>query len=119
MLDIGCGRGEALKYAIEHGAEEVVGIDFSEDAVAITRDYLKQFNLAGTIYCADATEQVQQWSASTPTPVFDIVIMFDCVEHIPRKELSVLLTFLHKLLCPCGIVAVNTPVYLCGQRCAC
>lgn len=29
VLDLGFGRGDAIKYCIEHGAKHVIGVDFA------------------------------------------------------------------------------------------
>ncbi|MGA2463626.1 MAG: class I SAM-dependent methyltransferase [Thermodesulfobacteriota bacterium] len=111
VLDIGFGRGEALKYAAEHGATEVIGVDFSEDAVSIAADFLRRHNVVAQLYCADAVSLMQEWATTKTNSPLDIAIMLDCVEHIPRQELSILLKALRRLMAPRGIIAVNTPVY--------
>lgn len=38
VLDLGCGYGWHCRYAIEHGAKEVIGIDISEKMIAIAKE---------------------------------------------------------------------------------
>ena len=111
VLDIGFGRGEALKYAADHGAQKVIGVDFSDDAVAIATDFLHGHNVVAQLYCADAVSLIKKWAATMTNAPVDIAIMLDCVEHIPRQELSTLLQNLRQLMAPRGIIAVNTPIY--------
>jgi 2-polyprenyl-3-methyl-5-hydroxy-6-metoxy-1,4-benzoquinol methylase len=111
VLDIGFGRGEALKYAAEHGATEVIGVDFSEDANSIAGEFLRRHKIVAQLHCADAVQLIQEWATTNTNGPLDIVVMLDCVEHIPRQELTCLLLALQRLMAPCGILAVNTPVY--------
>src|SRR6267142_743482 len=86
VLDVGCGRGEALKYAAEHGAAEVHGVDFSEAAIAIARDFLGRAGVTADLQCADALDLLRSWSAGGVREPLDVAMMLDCVEHIPRSE---------------------------------
>jgi 2-polyprenyl-3-methyl-5-hydroxy-6-metoxy-1,4-benzoquinol methylase len=111
VLDIGCGRGEAVKYAAEHGAAEVRGVDFSEAAIAIARDFLRRSNVAAEVHCADALEFLRNWRATAGSAPLDVVMMLDCVEHIPRSELTSLLRTLGPLMARRGLLLVNTPAF--------
>jgi len=111
VLDVGCGRGEAVKYAAEHGAVEVHGVDFSEAAIEIAREYIGGAGVAVDLHCADALDLVRSWSRETRRAPFDVVMMLDCVEHIPRSELSSLLEALLPLMSRRGILVVNTPAF--------
>ena len=109
VLDIGCGRGEAVCYAANHGAAKVYGVDFSEAAIEIARDLLRRVGAQADLYCSDALEFLQFYSQCSERQKFDIVMFLDCVEHIPRSELSLLLATLLPLMKTTGVVAVNTP----------
>ena len=111
VLDLGCGRGEALKYAVERGAAEAHGVDFSEYAIAIAREFLVRYNVRAKLHHMDATEFLVWWRQNRPAAVFDIVLMLDSVEHIPRSELSLLLGVLLHLMDDRGVLAVNTPAF--------
>ena len=108
VLELGFGRGEAIKYALEHGAKEVVGVDFSEDATAIARQFLKQHRLTAEIICADALEFVKR---ETGRRRFDLVLMLDVLEHIPRAECANLLKQMLGILSPKALLVINTPVF--------
>lgn len=109
VLEFGFGRGEAIKFALDNGAGKVVGVDFSEHSHAVASEFLKTYNLQAILSCEDALDFLKRQKKSEPK--FDIVIMFDFVEHVPRKELEEILQLLHKLLSPKGILAINTPVF--------
>jgi cyclopropane fatty-acyl-phospholipid synthase-like methyltransferase len=38
VLCLGCGRGEELVYAVNHGASFCVGVDFSQNAIDIAQE---------------------------------------------------------------------------------
>jgi SAM-dependent methyltransferase len=108
VLELGFGRGEAIKYALGNGAGRVVGVDFSEDAVAIARQFLAQYGLAAEIIRADALEFVKREKNSR---CFDLVLMLDVIEHIPRSEFANLLGEMHRVLKPNAVLVINTPVF--------
>jgi 2-polyprenyl-3-methyl-5-hydroxy-6-metoxy-1,4-benzoquinol methylase len=111
VLDLGCGRGEALKYAVLHGAVETHGVDFSEAAIAIAGQFLQDANIDAQLHCSDALDFLGKWEKTREHQYFDVVTMFDCVEHIPRAELSSTLTILLRLMSRRGILAINTPAF--------
>lgn len=66
VLDLGCGYGWHCKYAAEHGAKSVLGVDLSEKMLEIAR----QKNAAPQIaYCCGAMEDLAFSPAS-----FDVVL---------------------------------------------
>lgn len=112
VLDIGCGRGEAVKYAHEKGAARVIGVDFSENAIAIASEFLRKHSVPAELRCRDALEFVKELviqKNAGNAPSIEIVLMLDAVEHIPRAELTDLLKSLKGVLSPRGLLAVNTP----------
>jgi SAM-dependent methyltransferase len=108
VLELGFGRGEAIKYALQSGANRVVGVDFSEDAAAIARQFLQRHGLAAEIVCADALEYIKRQPKSG---CFDLVLLLDVIEHIPRAELANLLKEMHRVLKPKAVMVINTPVF--------
>ena len=111
VLDIGFGRGEALKFTADHGAANLIGVDFSEDAYTIATDFLNQHGIKASLYCQEAIDFLKSYVSSPDHQKLDIVIMLDCVEHIPRSELSQILSLLSQCLSTRGVIAINTPVF--------
>ena len=109
VLDLGFGRGEAMKYALDNGAKNVIGVDFSEDANEIAKKFLESYNLYADLYCMDVGLFLS--NEMDVTDKFDIVIMFDFVEHVPRSELTNILNLLKKHLTDKSILVINTPIY--------
>jgi SAM-dependent methyltransferase len=108
VLELGFGRGEAIKYALDQRARRVVGVDFSKDAAAIARQFLQQYGLVAEIVCADALEFVK---CEKNEKGFDLVLMLDVIEHIPRAECATLLKAMHRILKPKALLVINTPVF--------
>src|SRR5262249_51813714 len=109
VLDIGCGRGEAVRYAAEQGASAVRGVDFSAPATEIARGFLAGAGIEADLTCADALEFLRDAPGTTRGGSIDVVLMLDCVEHIPRTELTEILGRLLPLMSRRGLLVVNTP----------
>ena len=78
FLDDGCGRGEILFHAVERGVRGV-GIDYSWDAIALTREGLKARNLNAGLVVADAIH------LPFKDGVFDRTYAGDLVEHLTES----------------------------------
>ena len=113
VIELGYGRGEAIKYTLNHGADYVVGVDFSENSYLVARDYLINYNDRLELYCEDTEKQLIKFknNESFLRDKFDIVIMLDFVEHVPREELRRILELLKFLLNDSSLLIVNTPIY--------
>jgi len=109
VLEFGFGRGEAIKYVMDHGAKHYDGVDFALPALEIAQNFLRHHKIEGPeLHVSDALEYMKRCSADK---VYDVVIMLDFVEHIPRSELSQLLMLLKKHLSDTAVILINTPVY--------
>jgi FkbM family methyltransferase len=115
VLEFGFGRGESIKHGWEKGATSYVGVDFSESACRIAREFLGKFNVEGPrIVCSDALEFLRSHIASgdAETQKFDLVLMLDFVEHVPRAELAEILRLLKACVRDTSVLVVNTPDFL-------
>jgi FkbM family methyltransferase len=115
VLELGYGRGEAAKYAIEHGAGHYEGVDFSEAERRIAEKFLAGHGVGSAVlHTAEALDWVERRlvdHAVDEVEGFDVVLMLDFVEHVPRSELAELLTRLRALLSATALVVVNTPAF--------
>lgn len=109
VLDLGFGRGEAIKFAIDNGASKVIGVDFSDDANEIARQFLDSYGIHAELYCDDALIFLQSYVTRGRAEPFDIVMMLDFVEHVPRSELGEILRLIRSVLSARAVVAINTP----------
>ncbi len=107
VLDAGCGVGYGCEILAEGGASRVVGLDIATEAIegAIVR--------AGSIaeFVLGDLEQLPFTTGS-----FDVVVCFEVIEHLRRRELA--LDELRRVLRPEGVLIVSSPnrnVYLPGN----
>ena len=85
VLDLGCGRGDLL-LALAPTKARIVGVDYSEDALDITRKALSRLSLDVkkniTIMNADAAR------LGFADRTFDFIFMVDIVEHLYPEQLE-------------------------------
>jgi SAM-dependent methyltransferase len=109
VLDIGPGRGEAMRYCLQRKATHVTGIDFAAPAIEITRQTLQPFPSERYSLLHD---DVLAWlQRSQGDGEFRHILMLDVIEHIPRKEIDVILPLLFRRLSPGGTLVVHTPLF--------
>ncbi len=106
VLDIGCGRGDVVFCSAAQGAH-AVGLDYSPDAIGIANSTLKTPENAplkelASFVSADAKK------IPFPDRTFDIVFMFDVVEHLRPWELHECLTEVKRVLKPEGRLILET-----------
>lgn len=111
VLEIGFGRGEAIKYACDKGAKKVMGVDFSSAAVKIATKYLNKYADTSAcrvnLFCGD----ILDFLPGLPAKSFDLVLMIDVIEHIPKQEAEQVLRHVNRVLCHTGKLLVETPFY--------
>lgn len=107
VLDIGCGRGEFIRFAALKGAKEVVGIDYSKDAINISKKQTIP-SLDKKIRKRVKAEVMNAKKLDFKDDYFDIVAMFDVVEHLHRWELEKNLSEIYRVLKPKGILIIHT-----------
>lgn len=78
VLDLGCGFGWHCRYALEQGAQKVIGVDISEKMLAEAR---KNTDSPAVEYIQAAIEDVD-----FPKDSFDIVISSLAFHYIPSFE---------------------------------
>lgn len=95
LLDVGCATGTLLELARLRGWE-VAGVDVSEYATRIARDYYGLDVLTGELA-----------EAAYPGEHFDVVVMDDLIEHV--ADPSALIKEVRRVLKLGGLVTLNTP----------
>ncbi len=95
LLDVGCAMGILLELARLRGWE-VHGVDVSEYATEIARDYYNLEVLTGQLV-----------DAAYPDGRFDVVVMDDLIEHV--ADPTALVREAHRVLAPGGLLTLNTP----------
>ncbi len=99
VLDAGCGVGYGSTLLARGGAQAVVGVDSSEDALAVARAELDEASLS--FECADLRQLPH------PDGSFGLVVCFEVVEHI--ADVEQVLSELTRVLADDGLLAVSTP----------
>jgi SAM-dependent methyltransferase len=98
-VDLGCGQGALLHLARELGFTDVLGVDGSAEMLAACR--------------RDGLDVVQAdvWDflRSGPSAQYDVVSMFDLIEHFPKAEGFDLLREVHRILKPGGVCLLKLP----------
>jgi 2-polyprenyl-3-methyl-5-hydroxy-6-metoxy-1,4-benzoquinol methylase len=100
ILDLGCGYGAFLYFLKEAGYSNLKGIDESEQQVTMAR--------ALGLACVERQEilsHVQTQDSGT----WDVVIVFDVMEHLTKPELIELTKDLHRVLKQGGRLIVHVP----------
>ncbi len=103
ILDIGCGRGEVVSYCLKNGCKRAVGIDFSKDGLDIARGFNRD-NPGVELIEMEARDMEFK-------DEFDVVFLFDVIEHIPDEEMQVIYPKVYAALKDDGMVVLNTPIF--------
>ncbi len=96
VLDAGCGTGELAYCIAKKGAKEVLGVDYSKEAIAVAHKTYRSENLA---FRAGNIENIQGR--------FDVVVSLGTLEHL-NDPLSALRK-LKNLLSPDGSLIITCP----------
>ncbi|MEM5598027.1 class I SAM-dependent methyltransferase [Niallia circulans] len=98
VLDLGCGNGITTNHISELGANKVIGIDLSEKMIQSARE--KYVNL--DFRQGDITE-IKLGNK------FDLITLFDVMEHIPRSNYNNLFKSIKSHLKENGTVFISIP----------
>lgn len=100
ILDAGCGEGLLLRYLVQRGYSNTIGLDLSPQNIEICRAFgmhqVQQGDLQDTPLLAQVGE-------------FDLILLLDVVEHLPKQRAIAILQRLRLALRPHGSLIVRTP----------
>ena len=78
ILDVGCGSGRLFGHYIEHGINDIIGLDISEKALTI----------AHARYPSIPTLAIKVEELDFPVDRFDLAICNRVLQHIPRNAIA-------------------------------
>lgn len=99
VLDISCGTGYGSKLLRDAGAEKVIGVDISTEAIQFARSYYQNDGIhfeVGDIL-----------GIKFPENYFDIVTCFETIEHVQAQEIAI--KELNRVLKPDGVLIISSP----------
>lgn len=99
VLNVGCSFGWYERVALADGASRVVGIDVDDAALAIARADVPGVEL----------RRASALALPFAEDTFDLVTMFDVIEHVPRGTEPAALGEARRVLRPGGTLALSTP----------
>ena len=102
ILDIGFGRGDHIPLFLERGIKSYYGIDFSPVSLAIAREHFSDPRMRLELCEAKDLDESRS---------FDVIVMFDVIEHVPVFEMEVVWRKLEKVLRPGGFIVISTPIF--------
>jgi SAM-dependent methyltransferase len=100
VLDVACGTGYGSAVLADAGAESVIGIDLSPEAVAHARMHHAR---SSTDFRADDAQVLR----SVPDASVELIASFETLEHVPNA--SALVAALARVLVPGGTLLISTP----------
>lgn len=105
ILEIGCGAGSLLASLAESGYRRLAGVDLALPAVETANRRLARYGLAGPVRQATVGDLLEEGHAQA----FDVILLCDVLEHIPRDRAGAVLAGARQLLRSGGMLITVTP----------
>jgi len=102
VLDVGCGSGRIGEFALEAGAGDYVGVDFSEPMIAMARSRLERYGERVELSVADFLD------APLEGP-FEVVLAVGLFDYLPEPHRFTRKMF--ELCAPGGCVVGSFPTW--------
>lgn len=99
VLDVGCGMGFALEALRARGYQNLQGIEI--DARQASAAQARNFTVAHVV-------ESNAWLRAHPGS-FELILILDVLEHVPREHQFEFLTSLHAALAPSGRLICTVP----------
>lgn len=100
VLNIGCYNGWFEKAMLEKGCKEVVGVDINDKFLDLSRKNVRE---------ARFLKVYSIFSLPFPDNYFDIITMFDVLEHTPKNREKESLAEIRRVLKNSGKLIISTP----------
>lgn len=99
ILDLGCGVGFLVYFLKQQGFDNVTGIDLNESLISVAKS-----KVSAEFIVADGITYLEKQQTQ-----YDIIFLWNVLEHIPKENVTKSLQVLHKSLSDDGFVVVRTP----------
>ncbi len=100
ILDIGCGWGGLLKVLQQEGYSQAEGFDLSPEQIKTARS----LNIKNV-----SVNTIEDFFRKSTKETYDIVLLFDVLEHFPSQEGVNLMKSIYTVLKPKGKVILQVP----------
>lgn len=105
ILDFGCGWGHLLRSLWCAGYQNLEGVEISESQACVLREAVGD---RFPVHCMDGAALLAQRQEH-----YDLIVMYDVLEHIERQQVVPLLDSLYHALRPGGRLVVRVPNMSC------
>ncbi|MDH6592660.1 SAM-dependent methyltransferase [Variovorax sp. TBS-050B] len=102
VLDVACGEGYGSSLLKKWGADSVVGVDISQDAITVANEHFANSGI--TFRTGDACNLDRLLSGEEP---FDLIVSFETIEHV--RDVSSLLRSIRDRLALGGMIVISCP----------
>lgn len=109
-VELGCGSGWLLVLLAKRGAENLVGLDFSDNQIALARQRAKEAGVEDRVRFEHVSEPRDVGDAAC-----DLVIMHAFLHHLSVTEIERVVASASRLLSPTGRLIVFEPVRYPGE----
>lgn len=101
VLDVGCGYGWFEHFALKNGVKKIIGLEISENDLLTVNSFIKSERFEAKI--GTAVE------ISSKDGLFDTVVAWEVIEHIPRNSENKMFKEIHRVLKKNGTFYLSTP----------
>lgn len=101
ILEIGCGYGWFLLFALNKGCKHITGLDVNLEDLSTAKKHIKFKNFK--VQKEDATKLRFKDNS------FDTVVMWDVLEHLPPNSELKVFKEIHRVLNDKGVFYLSTP----------
>ena len=104
IIDVGCGVGDFMRTMIEHGYDNIMGIDIDDERLNKAREH----NL-----CVQKEDALTYFQNLDKDMKFDAIYMLDFLEHLPKETMAPILKGAYEHLDDNGFLFIQTPNAMC------